>query len=345
MTNNQIIRRAAETAGIYTPEAFAAYTHQFGTPPLHTYQEWRRMGRQVKQGEHAVLICYLWKYDDGRRRADDAETAGRINRDADDADDAGTGDFYKAKSHLFDVSQTEPAGNRPAARGKTPAEIAAYNAMLAEQRRAAKAARARRAADRITAALAAPGWLALPEKAMGAQAPKAAPASTPTKAKRTREQITTAAAVKRICKSAARAGHSDHAGIMETPDGFLACDGFTAVLLNDDPGADLPRADSVFTAGLRFINEAAAAATTAADLPTVNECRELIAAHKGDRQNGLYKIGPAWVDPCKLLDLLQALPGCTAYIPADYKTPIYFKGTNGHGLLCPVVRKDEHPAA
>ena len=54
MTNEKIIYDAAISAGIFAKESAAAILSTGRRLPLHTYQEWRRMGYQVKQGEHAA---------------------------------------------------------------------------------------------------------------------------------------------------------------------------------------------------------------------------------------------------------------------------------------------------
>lgn len=41
------------------------------------------------------------------------------------------------------------------------------------------------------------------------------------------------------------------------------------------------------------------------------------------------------VDPKFLLDMVEALPGCTCYSSGEYKKPVYFKADNGEGFLMP----------
>ena len=55
MTNEQIIFNAAISSGIFTKEEAIAILESGRRLPLHTYQEWRRLGYQVKQNEHAYL--------------------------------------------------------------------------------------------------------------------------------------------------------------------------------------------------------------------------------------------------------------------------------------------------
>jgi len=162
MTNNTIIenevflqftaeQRAALAGKIYTPEQIAAYALRIKfddgdkteadkldaaaalllVGQLHTFSEWKKLGKSVKQGEHAALVCYLWKYSDKPRKAAQTlkEAAG-----VEDADD-GDGYFYKTKSHLFGAWQVESTAERDkrAAGYKKMSreELIAYNKKLA----------------------------------------------------------------------------------------------------------------------------------------------------------------------------------------------------------------------
>ena len=120
MTNEQIIYNAAISSGIISANEAAAILKTGRRLPLHTYQEWRRMGYQVKAGEKAALVVSLWRY---------TKNAGK---DADGNEVEAAGEHaYMAKAHLFTVGQVKKA--------KTREEIAAYNRMLAEQRKARRA--------------------------------------------------------------------------------------------------------------------------------------------------------------------------------------------------------------
>ena len=120
MNNEQVIRKAAINAGIFTEEAAAAILSTGRRLPLHTYQEWRRMGYQVKQGEHAALTVVLWKY-----RSETVEINGQ---------EVESGDCYRTTAHLFTAAQVKKA---EPVKVKSREEIMAYNRMLAEQRKAA----------------------------------------------------------------------------------------------------------------------------------------------------------------------------------------------------------------
>lgn len=125
MTNEQIIYNAAINSGIISANEAAAILKTGRRLPLHTYQEWRRMGYQVKAGEKAALVVSLWRY---------TKNAGK---DADGNEVEAAGEHaYMAKAHLFTVGQVKKA---EAVKPKTREEIAAYNRMLAEQRKARQA--------------------------------------------------------------------------------------------------------------------------------------------------------------------------------------------------------------
>lgn len=168
MTNNEIIysevnakyhtpeqRRAILTLA-YTPEQIAAKGKEihFKDVPeeqqgeeleklllaglFHTFQEWKKDGKSVKAGEKATICTKLWKFDDRPRKTSasmepDALTAAANDQRPD-------GNYYKAPAHLFHIGQVEASRPAPAGRFKSLDEIRAYNKMLADQRKAAKAA-------------------------------------------------------------------------------------------------------------------------------------------------------------------------------------------------------------
>lgn len=69
---------------------------------LHTFAEWKRLGYVVKKGQHAALVCNLWKYTDKPGKAA-REAAAAAGEDAPETDPH----FYMAKSHLFHALQVE----------------------------------------------------------------------------------------------------------------------------------------------------------------------------------------------------------------------------------------------
>lgn len=168
MTNDEIIynevnakyhtpeQRRAILALAYTPEQIAAKgkeIHFKGVPEeqqgeeleklllaglFHTFQEWKKDGKSVKTGEKATICTKLWKFDDRPRKTSasmepDALTAAANDQRPD-------GNYYKAPAHLFHIGQVEASRPAPTGRFKSLDEIKAYNRMLADQRKAAKAA-------------------------------------------------------------------------------------------------------------------------------------------------------------------------------------------------------------
>lgn len=122
MTNEKIIFDAAVASGIFTEAEAMGYIASGRRLPLHTYQEWRRMGYQVKQGERAALTVVLWKY-----RSETVEINGQ---------EVESGDCCRTTAHLFTAAQVKKA---EPVKVKSREEIMAYNRMLAEQRKAAAA--------------------------------------------------------------------------------------------------------------------------------------------------------------------------------------------------------------
>lgn len=128
---------------------------------FHTYNEWKQQGLQVKRGQKASLSCYLWRWTDKPSKAQ--REASKNDNDADRPDPH----YYKTLSHLFFIDQVE----KPApVKVKTADEIKAYNAMLAEQRRARRAAEQAAKAAQQPATQQAPAAPTVPTKA---------PATTP----------------------------------------------------------------------------------------------------------------------------------------------------------------------
>lgn len=123
MTNEKIIFDAAVASGIFTEADAMGYIASGRRLPLHTYQEWRRMGYQVKQGEHAALVVNLWRFAKNKP-ADDQQ----------DGEEVAGEHAYMTKAHLFAFAQVEKTAP---VKVKSREEIMAYNRMLAEQRKAA----------------------------------------------------------------------------------------------------------------------------------------------------------------------------------------------------------------
>lgn len=169
MTNNEIIysevnakyhtpeQRRAILALAYTPEQIAAKGKEihFQDVPeeqqgeeleklllaglFHTFHEWKERGKSVKTGEKAAIDTRLWKLDTRPRKT---RSSGKepdvLTKAAEEQGD--NGNYYKAPAHLFHIGQVEASRPAPAGRFKSLDEIRAYNKMLADQRKAAKAA-------------------------------------------------------------------------------------------------------------------------------------------------------------------------------------------------------------
>lgn len=169
MTNNEIIysevnakyhtpeQRRAILALAYTPEQIAAKGKEihFQDVPeeqqgeeleklllaglFHTFHEWKERGKSVKTGEKAAIDTRLWKLDTRPRKTrSSGKEPDALTKAAEEQDD--NGNYYKAPAHLFHIGQVEASRPAPAGRFKSLDEIRAYNKMLADQRKAAKAA-------------------------------------------------------------------------------------------------------------------------------------------------------------------------------------------------------------
>lgn len=169
MTNNEIIysevnakyhtpeQRRAILALAYTPEQIAAKGKEihFQDVPeeqqgeeleklllaglFHTFHEWKERGKSVKTGEKAAIDTRLWKLDTRPRKTrSSGKEPDALTKTAEEQGD--NGNYYKAPAHLFHIGQVEASRPAPAGRFKSLDEIKAYNRMLADQRKAAKAA-------------------------------------------------------------------------------------------------------------------------------------------------------------------------------------------------------------
>lgn len=121
---------------------------------VHTYNEWKRQGLQVKAGEKALFSCHLWRWTDkpSKARQQEAAQAAADGQDGPAADEH----YYKTTAYLFSalqVSKPQPV------HVKTPDEIAAHNAALLAARKA------RRAASATTAPTTAPAAPTVPAAA------------------------------------------------------------------------------------------------------------------------------------------------------------------------------------
>lgn len=251
MTNDEIIynevnakyhtpeQRRAILALAYTPEQIAAKgkeIHFKGVPEeqqgeeleklllaglFHTFQEWKKDGKSVKTGEKATICTKLWKFDDRPRKTSasmepDALTAAANDQRPD-------GNYYKAPAHLFHIGQVEASRPAPAGRFKSLDEIRAYNKMLADQRKAAKAA-AEQAAS-APAPVITEEWHELPELVHASPLPtkKAAKkASKPTAPKSAKKPAATKSAPQKSAQPAPDALRTAQQAEREAKAAFLA---------------------------------------------------------------------------------------------------------------------------
>ena len=157
---------------------------------------------------------------------------------------------------------------------------------------------------------------------------------------------TVSAAVNRIIKNAPE--HNNFHGIFPHGDKFVACDGYRLLRLNADISS-LPHVKNDFNVEGAMRNCSADGETI--QLPSVAELKAFVAADKAKRKGRDYHPSPyclggmVWCNPCYLIDMLQALPGCTAYKPETPVAPIYFTAENGDGILLPVRKPKENENA
>lgn len=114
------------------------------TALFHTFDGWKSPkngGLSVKRGEKAVIRCKLWKYKDSPKPEDLPADADPLTRAA---AEQGGGDYYMTTAYLFGRWQVEKRDPKKPAekRFKSLDDIRAYNKMLSDQRKAAKAAAA-----------------------------------------------------------------------------------------------------------------------------------------------------------------------------------------------------------
>lgn len=147
------------------------------------------------------------------------------------------------------------------------------------------------------------------------------------------------AAVKRIYKSALSMPNASLHGATRSGDRWSICDGYRFIRLNSKPES-IPEVH-----GLGFDPEKAIPAgardAEPVTLPTVAELKEKIAALKAEHgrawtREPIEALPGWWCNPQYLLDMVQALPGGTAYAPAGRVSPLYYESPDGDALLLPV---------
>lgn len=157
---------------------------------------------------------------------------------------------------------------------------------------------------------------------------------------------TVLAACKRMIKNAP-SSRPELKGIFPHSGRWCICDGYRLIRLNADLPS-LPHTESALDTTQIIPQESICGKPL--PLPSVAQVRSWLAEEKGRTghswkpgdlpylltSNGL-QIG---VNPCYLLDMLQALPDCDARY-SNPISPIYFAAENGDGILLPVrLNKD-----
>lgn len=156
----------------------------------------------------------------------------------------------------------------------------------------------------------------------------------------------TLAAFKRIIKSCE---NSAMKGVFERGGRFCVCDGYRLIRSNVD-FSSVPHIETTFDA--EKVMNSAAENRHPLQLPTVAELKTWLANYKAKNGSSYgtkkaprtpyiltfgngQEIG---VNPVYLLDMLQALPGCTA-TAKNPLSAIYFSAENGDGIVLPVRLK------
>lgn len=64
---------------------------------LKTYQDWKRLGYQVKKGEKSVMACMIWF----------PKKSKVVKSDTDSEEEVNEGSFFKSKAFFFSQKQVE----------------------------------------------------------------------------------------------------------------------------------------------------------------------------------------------------------------------------------------------
>ena len=156
---------------------------------------------------------------------------------------------------------------------------------------------------------------------------------------------TAIAAITRIYKNC-NASRPEMCGLFTYGDRFVICDGYRLLRLTNDISS-IPHVENDFD--VASVMKGLGPTSETLQLPTVGELRAHIITHNVKR--GRKTITTSYfldnfihVNPQYLIDMIQALPGCTAYKPQSQTSPIYFEAPNGDdGILLP-VRPPHNPS-
>lgn len=153
-------------------------------------------------------------------------------------------------------------------------------------------------------------------------------------------------AVKRMVKSAVAGRNRLLQGMVYQKGLYCVCDSYRILRLKEDVTSVSHIENTPATPDLaNLMKQAIDSMTVKLDLPEESDVKAYIARCKaaaGNKHTYSHQLAEnVYVKPQYLLDMLQALPGCTCYTDADKagKAMIYFVADNGDGVLLPV-----HPA-
>lgn len=149
---------------------------------------------------------------------------------------------------------------------------------------------------------------------------------------------TVLAAITRIYKNCSDT-RPNMQGLFARGNRFVICDGYRLLRLTNDISS-LPHVENDFN--VDSVMNSVDPTAEALVLPTIGELRTYIIENKVKHGKKIdirpYCLdGVIWCNPKYLIDMLQALPGCTAHKPRSRSSPIYFRAPNGDdGILLPV---------
>lgn len=156
---------------------------------------------------------------------------------------------------------------------------------------------------------------------------------------------TVIAAITRIYKNC-NENRPDMRGIFTYGDRFVICDGYRLLRLTNGISS-IPHVENDFD--VASVMKGVGPTSETLQLPTVGELRAHIITHNVKRgrktmTTSYFLDNFIHVNPQYLIDMIQALPGCTAYKPQRQTSPIYFEAPNGDdGILLP-VRPPHNPS-
>ncbi len=135
----------------------------------------------------------------------------------------------------------------------------------------------------------------------------------------------------------------------QTRDGstlYCVCDTYMAIRFNAKPL--LPEIDSEYHGQEMQLEQIVKPMDGSKEiaLPDISEIKVYIKTHKIKEKNNPKKVADyllneelnLWVNPQYLLNAMECLPDCKAYV-ANRISPIYFKAENGDGVVMPVNHK------